>query len=211
MAKNTQQKFYRADFKIKFGVRYITHNEIKDPRIKNWDILTDKEYSINPGLNDRLEKKYGTFIAQGYCADMHVKWINKKVEYGAYTEQDIKRGEMVTEYTGIVEEDTPFDQDNLYLWDYPTIIYKNVPGKKRRKKIKFCVNAEKVGNFARFINHSLRKYQNVGIQIVPHNNKWHVIYVARRDIKKGEQLLTYYGLEYWRDRKIIPEVIVPSL
>ena len=204
------KKLYRTDFKPVFNVRYLTQNEIIDTRILNRDIRQDAEYIINPGLNDRLAKKYGPFIEVNYEAEMYIKWVNKKVEYGAYAQQEIKKGDMVTEYTGIVEEDTPFDEDNLYLWDYPTVIYQTLPNKKRRKKFKFCINAEKTGNFARFINHSLRKYQNVAIQIVAYNNFWHVIYIAKRDIKKGEQLLTYYGLEYWKDRKIVPEVIIPE-
>lgn len=203
------KKLYHKDFKKVFGITYLPCNRIADNRLLKWNIQTDDEYTINPGLNDRLEKKYGKQIDQNYEAAMYVKWINGKVGYGAYAEQEIKKGDMVTEYTGIVEEDSPFDEDNLYLWNYPTVMYQNIPGKKRRKKIMFCVNAEKHGNFARFINHSLRKYQNVGIQIVPRKDQWHVIYVAKRDIKKDEQLLTYYGTEYWRDRKIVPEVIFP--
>lgn len=208
MKKN--KKYYHKDFKPVFKINYLKHNKITDKRLLRWNIKEDAEYSINPGLNDRLEEKYGSLIDKGYHADMYVGWINNTVGYGAYAEQDIKKGDMVIEYVGIVEEDTPFDEDNLYLWDYPTIMYKTKPGNKRRTKIKFCINAEKSGNMARFINHSLRKYQNVGIQIVPRKKYWHVIYVAKKDIKKGQQLLTYYGLEYWRDRKIVPAVIHPE-
>lgn len=204
------KKLYRKDFKSIFKVDYLPQNKIIDNRILKHDIHKDKEYIINPGLNDKLTKKYGPYIEKNYEADMYVKWVNKKVEYGAFAQQDIKKGDMVTEYTGIVQEDVPFDEDNLYLWDYPTIFYHTLPNRKRRKKINFCINAEKAGNFARFINHSLRKYQNVAIQIVAYGNFWHVLYIAKRDISKGEQLLTYYGLEYWKDRKIVPEVIVPD-
>lgn len=205
-----QKKYYHKDFETVFKINYLKHNKITDKRLKEWNIKQDKEYTINPALNDKLEERYGKLIDQGYHADMYVGWINNTVGYGAYAAQDIKMGEMVIEYTGIVQEDTPFDEDNLYLWDYPTIMYETKPGKKRRTKIIFCINAEKDGNMARFINHSLRKYQNVGIEIIPRKSYWHVIYIAKKDIKKGQQLLTYYGLSYWRDRKIIPAVIHPD-
>lgn len=196
------RKFYREDFESHFCIRYLEHSIIKDPRLKNWDICNDKEYTINPDLNDRLEERYGPLINEGYTAKICIRWINKKVSYGAFAEQDIERGEMVCEYTGIVELEEKGD-DNLYLWDYPTVL------KEKNKRIRFCVNAEKAGNYARFINHSLRKYQNVGIQMIPSRNLWHVVYIAQKDIKKGEQLLTYYGMQYWRDRKIVPTPLTP--
>lgn len=205
-----QKKYYHKDFESIFKIKYLKHNKITDKRLKEWNIKQDKEYTINPALNDKLEERYGALIDQGYHADMHIGWINNTVGYGAYAAQDIKMGDMVIEYTGIVQEDTPFDEDNLYLWDYPTVMYETKPNKKRRTKIIFCVNAEKAGNMARFINHSLRKYQNVGIEIIPRKGYWHVVYIAKKDIKKGQQLLTYYGLSYWRDRKIVPAVIHPD-
>ncbi len=204
----SKKKYFRDDFEKKFEVIYLDHNHIKDVRLKKWDIYKDKEYTINPGLNDKLTERYGSLIAQGYCAPMSIQLVSKKVGYGAYAEKDIKKGEMVCEYTGIVEQET-YGEDNLYLWDYPTILHE-LTASGRRKKITFCINAEKQGNVARFINHSLRKFQNVGIEIIPYNNEWHVVYIAQKDIKKGQQLLTYYGMQYWRDRNIVPFVIDPN-
>ena len=204
------KKIYQNEFETFFTLKYLQHNQVNDSRILSWDITKDKEYTINPGLNNRLTEKYGELIKIGYQAPMFVKWINAKGGYGAYADTKLKKGDMVIEYTGIVEAETPIiDEDNFYLWTYPTILYQTEPGKTRRKKIEFCINAEKAGNFARFINHSLRKYQNVAIQLVPYNNMWHVVYIAQRDIRKGEQLLTHYGIGYWRDRKIVPLVILP--
>lgn len=206
--KNRLKKIAIQDIEKEFGIRYLVHNEIKDKRLLSWDISQDKEYSINPDLNKRLEKKYGELIKEGYVAPLYIKWVNKFVEYGAFANTNLKRGDMICEYTGILCEDTG-DVDNLYLWDYPTYFFKTTPGKKRRKKIRFCVDAEKSGNVARFINHTTHQYQNVGIQIVPAQGFWHIIYVARKDIKKGEQFLTHYGVEYWRDRQIVPVPIKP--
>lgn len=208
-SNKNKKKFHRDDFETQFCVRYLEYNELGDKKLKKWDIKKDKEYTINPGLNEKLEKRYGQQIVDRYCAKIYIKWINRQVEYGAYADQDIMRGDMVTEYTGIIEREV-MGNDNLYLWDYPTII-KEKQKNGKNKNIKFCVNAEKVGNFARFINHSMRKYQNVGIQIIPSNGLWHVVYIARRDIKKGEQLLTYYGMEYWKDRKIVPALLTPDM
>ena len=205
------RRFYKEDFESEFNIRYLDRCEVKDSRLLTWDIYQDKEYTVNPRLNDRLAELYGPQVEAGYSAPMYIKWVNKVVQYGAYAEKALKKGDMVAEYTGILEEDVYFDDDNLYLWDYPTFLYKQEPGKKRRKKITFCVNAEKAGNFCRAINHSLRKYQNVGTIVLPYNNLWHVVYIAQRDIAKGEQLLTHYGMAYWQDRKIVPFPITPDM
>jgi hypothetical protein len=205
---NRTKKFSIEEIEKHFGTRYLVHNEIKPTLLKSWDITKDKEYLINVGLNERLEKKYSEQIAAGYVAPLYIKWVNKMVEYGAFANADLERGDMVCEYTGILCEDSG-DVDNLYLWDYPTFFFKTIPGKKRRKKTKFCIDAQEAGNIARFINHTTHQYQNVGVQIVPAQGFWHVVYVARRPIKKGQQFLTHYGVEYWRDRQIVPVPIKP--
>lgn len=209
MSLLSKKFYYQKDFKSKFNVEYLVGSYTNNEQLKNWDIRKDKEYTVNPGLNDQLEKRYGALIEMGYTAKIGVKLVSKQVGYGAYAQQDIKKGDMICEYTGIIEQEA-YGNDNLYLWDYPTILYENT-ATGRRKKITFCVNAEKTGNVARFINHSLRKYQNVGIELIPFNNLWHVVYLAKKDIKNGEQLLTYYGKQYWKDRNIVPFTILPTL
>ena len=204
----SKKKYFRDDFEKKFGITYLEHNVIRDERLKKWDVYKDKEYTINPGLNDRLEERYGALIKEAYCAPMSIQLVNRQVGYGAYAESPIKKGQMVCEYVGVIEPEI-YGEDNLYLWDYPTVLHELTPA-GRKKKIAFCINAEKKGNVARFINHSLRKYQNVGIEIIPYRNEWHVVYIAQKDIAKGEQLLTYYGMQYWRDRNIVPFVIEPG-
>ncbi len=209
-APSRTKKWYRQDFESQFGVKYVEHNVLKAPQLLDRSTTQDKLYTTNPSSHDRLAKQYGPFIEQGYCAKMHIKWINKNVEYGAFADEDIKRGQMVCEYTGILEVDKHVGSENLYVWSYPTIIFERNPATGKKKKLEFCVNAQHTGNFARFINHSLRKYQNVGIHIIPYKNLWHVIYVARQDIKKGQQLLTHYGIEYWRNLQIVPMTILPT-
>jgi hypothetical protein len=210
MKKTTKatKKFYQEDFKEQFGIDYHTHNKVIVPELNSWDITIDREYTVNPKLNIKLAEKYGALIAEGYTAPMYIKWVNKTVEYGVFAETDLSRGDMVAEYTGILCRDD-VNNDNPYVWDYPTYIYEEIPGKTRRKKVRYCIDAEKSGNYTRFINHTHRKYQNVGICIIPSNGFWHVVYIAQKDITRGQQLLTYYGMQYWRDRLINPAPLLP--
>ncbi len=207
-AARTTKKFYQEDFKDQFGITYLSHSKVIVPELFSWDVTTDREYTVNPKLNIKLAEKYGDLITEGYTAPMYIKWVNRTVEYGVFAEVDLERGDMVSEYTGILCRDD-VNNDNPYVWDYPTFWYKTLPGKTRRKKIRYCIDAEKHGNYARFINHTHRKYQNVGICMVPVKSFWHVVYIAQKDIKRGQQLLTYYGTQYWRDRQINPAPLMP--
>lgn len=206
--KPSKKKLYEADFKDLLNITYTPALKVVAPELKKHDIKTDREYTANPKINEKLEELYGSLIDQSFVSPMHIRWINKTVGYGVFSEVDLERGDMVCEYTGILCQDIA-DDENGYIWDYPTHRFETIPGKKRRKKIKYCIDALTEGNFARFINHTIRKYQNVGVVIVPRNNLWHVIYVAKKSIKKGQQLLTYYGTDYWRDRQIVPTPIEP--
>ena len=202
------KKYYQEDFKDEFNLEYLEHNKVVARELLQWDVETDREYSVNPKLNQKLTEKYGTLVRDAYVAPMHIQWVNKAVSYGAFSEKDLLRGDMVIEYTGRLCADE-VDNENPYIWDYPTIRFEEQPGKSRRKKIRYCVDAEKMGNYARFINHTQRKFQNVGIQMIAVDGLWHVVYIALKDIYKGQQLLTYYGTQYWRDRQIIPRPLTP--
>ena len=203
------KKIYPADFQEVLGIKYLDSLVVKTDKLKNWDIYKDKEYTNNPGLNDKLAIIFGALIDEKYQVPMHMKWINKTVQYGVFAERLIKKGEMVCEYTGHLEVDTQREVDNLYVWEYPSVIYETVPGKTRRKKVAFCINAEKIGNFARGINHTIKKHQNVDVAMVPYKGLWHVIYRAKKDILPGQQLLTHYGKSYWQDLSIAPAVLIP--
>lgn len=206
--KPSKKKLYMQDFKKELNITYLPGLKVSAPELKTHDITKDFEYKANPKLNERLEETYGALIDQNFAIPMYVKWINKTIGHGVFTEVDLNPGDMVCEYTGILCRDVA-DDENGYIWDYPTTNYEAVEGKKRRKKIRYCVDALHEGNFARFINHTIRKYQNVGVRIIPRNNLWHVIYIARKKINAGQQLVTYYGTDYWKDRQIVPTPIEP--
>ena len=51
----------------------------------------------------------------------------------------------------------------------------------------------------RFVNHS--DEPNVETKFVFQGNSWHLIYVAKKEIKTGEQLFVNYGSGYWTTRE----------
>lgn len=87
------------------------------------------------------------------------------------------------------------------------------------RKYIFNIDAEKEGNFTRFINHSEKPNILARLLIVPKNKSgltsspMEVIYSVKKTINPGEQLLVSYedGEEsYWSVLKIKPEPIFPN-
>ena len=163
-----------------FGIRYLNHLEYAVP--EHEAIEKSKQSIANP---------YADLINQHYEAPIYIKFITKDVGYGIFAAQDIKKGELIGEYTGIVK---PVDfskkkEDFDYAWGFPP-------------PAKFVVDSKDAGNFTRFINHS--NTPNVSMVYVLINNRWHLAYIANQDIKKDQQLLANYGKPYWQGRGIKP-------
>lgn len=180
----TTKKVDPKDLK-QFGLRYLNHLVYEIPVSELGDAT---EKNPNPRFNP---DHYIDAINNHYEALVSIAFINDDVGYGVFAEQDIKKGQMIGEYTGIVKKvnfsNKPQDYD--YAWGFPP-------------PTKGIIDAKDAGNFTRFINHSNRP--NIDMAYVPINNRWHLAYVANQDIKKDQQLLANYGRPYWRGRGIRP-------
>lgn len=168
-----------------FGIRYLDHLEYAVPES---ELGNATEKNPNPRFDP---KNYIKAINEKYNAPVYIAFIDDEVGCGIFAAEDIKKGQMIGEYTGIVkrvnfsEKKEDFD----YAWGFPP-------------PTKFIIDSKDAGNFTRFINHSNRP--NVDMVYVPINNRWHLAYVANQDIKKGQQLLANYGKPYWQGRGIRP-------
>ena len=54
----------------------------------------------------------------------------------------------------------------------------------------------------RFANHAGEKANTIP-RLMPYNNRWHVFYVAVRDINVGEAITSDYGPHYFQDRPVV--------
>lgn len=102
------------------------------------------------------------------------------------------------------KEQKLFDQRNLYQWN---------------RLYAMDVDAEKQGNFIRFINHSDKPNIVAHLFKIPKNkfglspSLLEVVYVAKKTIRPGEQLLVCYegdGNSYWNNLGIKPTPITPK-
>ncbi|MCH9631303.1 MAG: hypothetical protein S4CHLAM37_13250 [Chlamydiia bacterium] len=133
-----------------------------------------------------LGKKYDSKLALGYIPHCEVKYVSEDVGYGLFTLSPIYKGSFVGEYTGLICDGNCYYKMKNYLFKYPV---KNEAGND------LSIDAEPYGNHTRFMNHSFSP--NLEHHYAFHNGLYHLIFVANRDIKKGEQLTFNYGHGYW--------------
>jgi hypothetical protein len=182
---NVNQKINPSDIEL-LGVRYLDHLEYSFPE-KQLPPVTEKnprpQYHPESYINDIKIKR---------TADVYIKYINPKCGYGVFANQDIPARHIIAEYTGIVRprDFSKVKNDYDYAWGFPP-------------PTKFLIDGKDAGNFTRFINHN--DDHNVEMIYIPIDGRWHLAYVAKKPIKKDQQLLANYGAPYWKGRGYKPD------
>lgn len=155
---------------------------------------------LPPAINGDLLYQTNQDIAE-FCKQAdnirkyEIRYINRFIGFGVFAREDIKQGENISCYCGVKTGNKNTFKGYAY---------------KQKDAFNMLIDAMHYGNFARFINHA--PYANQTLQIKSSSdvlesnlvNQVHglygynvVIYVAKRDIKKGEQLLANYGKHYF--------------
>lgn len=128
-------------------------------------------------------------IQKGYHPKISIKWVNKKIGFGVFTEERILSCNFAGEYTGIIRErKLPHIKDNYYCIRY-------TPWETGFRK--FVIDAKHRGNFTRFINHS--ETPNLGLQLIYWRGLPRLIFISLREIQKNEQLTFNYGTLFWKE------------
>ncbi len=160
------------------------------------------------------------------------KRLPKNLGYGIFLHPlapPIPKGEVITSYAGILSlESDEQPSPSAYAFALLSDVFLT----RREKKMfgfsetddfeslySLILDAEKEGNFSRFINHSSRPNIVSYLFSVPRNNiglpssPLEVIYFAKKKILPGEQLLISYEGEkdsYWKELSIKPLPINPQ-
>ena len=174
-------------FPIHFANFFHTRNIRYIPTCK-WEnaSLIDKSSITIPEAKE--SEKYAQLIRKKYTVPVYIQFIDDAIGYGVFADTDIQPGQMIGEYAGIIKKYKPKGAQNKeevhnesYRWKYGSDI----------------LDAFDAGNFTRFINHSYNP--NLEARYIKTNDNFpaHLIYIARKPIKKGEQLLINYGAHYW--------------
>ena len=201
------------------GYKKLKQQKIKVPRAP---IKTLKEIHA---ISDEIQKN-------GLPKYLVRKKLKKDLGYGIFLHPGAKpilKGESIAPYSGKVflfaqnQEDTTdyafalisdllLTRKEQLLWD-PTRRF------HPRRLYSIDLDAEKMGNFTRFINHSDKPNIEAKFLRIPPNSlgltpsPFELIYVARKTIRPGEQLLVSYepeGRNYWGVLNIKPFPMRPN-
>jgi SET domain len=169
-----------------FGIRYLDHLEYAFPESQLPPIT---ERNPRPHYNP---ESYIDDIKNKRTAPVYIKYLNEKCGYGVFAAQDIPARHIIAEYTGIVRrrDFSKVKSDYDYAWGFPP-------------PTKFLIDGKDAANFTRFINHN--DDHNVEMIYIPIEGHWHLAYVAKKPIKKDQQLLANYGAPYWKGRGCKPD------
>ena len=185
------------------GLRHITVNDIIYPELKECKLRISTYYMDNIDEFNNLEKKYGEQLRNYYYAPLYIKNTDDGIGYGLFADKPMKKGDLVGQYTGIVQEASAYDNSDEdistgteFAWDYPD----EIPGLPPLE-----INAGTAGSILRFANHSFRP--NLKVEHAVIGNEWMIFFVLNTDVDADTQLFCDYGDDYWSAD--FREVVIP--
>ncbi len=161
-----------------------------------------------------------------------IKKLKGKLGYGIFLHpkaKPIPKGELIAPYSGkVILCPQNMDSDSSYIFALITDLHLTKEEQRKwdptrryhpRRLYSIDLDAEKIGNFTRFINHSEKPNVEAQFIKIPPNSAgvtpspFELIYVAKKTIRPGEQLLVCYegdGKSYWNSLNIKPFPMTPK-
>lgn len=139
---------------------------------------------------------FDTEVRKAVHPFISIREVNRDVGFGVFADKKIAACTFVGEYTGvIVQKKTSQLKKKFYCLRYTTWDGKN----------QFVIDAERKGNFTRFINHSSEP--NLGVQTIYWQGIPRMIFVSLKEIQEGDQLTFDYGPLFWKQAHQTPQVV----
>jgi uncharacterized protein len=184
-----------------FHIDYLSH--IAFPLLTDFSAIIRKIAKYHTkGFLDQKQLWLGAYfqkeIQDPIVPPVRLRWIDEKIGWGVFAEEDLKTMTYIGEYAGIVRRKKKSDTKNAYCFQYSIV---------NGESTKYTIDAQDQGGIVRFINHS--KTPNLMSDLATYQNLSHVVIFTSRLIKKGEQLCYNYGSDYWKSRTP-PQAIDPS-
>ena len=185
------------------SIKHIISNDIIYPELKECNLRKSTYYLKNIDEFNNLEKRYGEQLKNHYHAPLYLKKTDNEIGYGLFSDKSMKKGDLVGQYTGIVQEASAYNDSNgdistgtEFAWDYPD----EVPGLPPLE-----INAGTAGNILRFANHSFRPNLRVEHAVIV--NEWMIFFILDMNVEEDTQLFVDYGDNYWSAD--FREVVIP--
>lgn len=201
----THKKSYTTSSEVKelfadLGIIYLDKTKVSSTLQSEMQNEYSSYYDENKKHIDINTQRYLSLVKKSYRVPLSVKWVADNVGFGVFAEQEIRQGDFVQEYTGVVQvaqtQQGLLAHDSSYAWMYPSFGEYND---------NLLVDSKYEGNEMRFVNHG--NHPNlVQVKILDEQGMYHICYIAKQDIKAGEQLLISYGLDYWATRDFFEDL-----
>lgn len=181
---------------LSMNIRYMKQTEFERPL--NARSREQSFYYQSYRLDfQMLLEEYGAALKEGIMAPCEIRPVSEHVGYGLFASRDFQAGELLGEYTGIVQrarrsrrmKDSLGGFNTDYSWTYPV----------KRGLFPLEVNARLQGNELRMVNHSFEPNLRMEHCLMPQG--WILFMVVDTPVKEGEQFTIDYGEEYWTGGK----------
>lgn len=182
----------KGEIEGRFGISYLSSLTFGSSDVQA-KIEAKCKRSVERGQEEK-ESKWRTSLYHKEMKEKReipflLKEVHPIIGHGVFATQNIPFLTFIGEYTGVVRRrNRREDRSNEYIFGY-TIGSKDTP---------WVIDAEKQGNFTRFINHSYEP--NLTSTWIIADGISHIIFFANRLILAGEQLTYDYGVYYWGKR-----------
>lgn len=170
---------------------YLTH-----PIFANVEVLEDilshnhllKQENKIPHNRIWMGIYYSKEIQFGFHPRVSVQWIDSEIGFGVFAEERIMPCSFIGEYTGLVQErQGKHKRESNYC-----VRYTNWPvGKKV-----YVIDAERMGNFTRHLNHS--DNPNTTLVCASFRGLPRILIISLKEVPQGTQLTFDYGKTFWK-------------
>jgi hypothetical protein len=154
-------------------------------------------YIENKKEFDSLARRYGPDIDRSALAPVYIRRIDETIGYGVFAARDIRQGDFIGEYTGVVQisgkHTRCFKADKGHESDYSWYYLDTL-----EKAPSLEINGRLEGNEMRFVNHG--ETPNLRVEHTLYRGQWVLFFTAATNIKKDDQLLISYGEAYWEEQ-----------
>lgn len=135
-----------------------------------------------------IEKREEIYLDK--TANVTVVWVKDALGYGVVTNRNLKAGDLIGEYAGLVRPvSRMMPLVNGYCLEYPACWGSG----------KYVIDAKVYGNVMRYINHS--DVPNLEGKWALDRGLMHLLLFAGEDIPRGAELTLNYGRDYWQARQ----------
>ena len=185
-----------VEFEAGHGLETLNIEYLPQPVFESFEVLEEvlgytqkaKDDDVIPSDRIWMGVYYDKEIQQRIHPRLAVRWVSERMGFGLFAAERILPCLYVGEYTGLVQE----RRSRQVLESNYCVRY--TAWQMGRKK--YVIDAQTMGNFTRFINHS--EQPNLSLVCAYWRGLPRFIFISLEEISEGTQLTFDYGKLFWK-------------